>query len=158
MDCSLPGSSVHRNFPSNNTGVGCHFLLQGIFPIQGLNLGLLHCRQILYCLSHQASHKKVVKKRKKKERERNRLFISYIKTTFLDFPSAPAVKNPPANAGDTGLIRGLGRSHTPRCNQVHVRQLPKPTCPGPVLHSEGSHHSEKPEQRRNWRAASACHN
>ena len=31
---------------------GCHFLLQGIFPTQGLNLGLLHCRWILYDLSH----------------------------------------------------------------------------------------------------------
>ena len=30
MDCSLPGSSVH--FPGKNTGEGCHFLLQGIFP------------------------------------------------------------------------------------------------------------------------------
>ena len=33
--------------------MGCHFLVQGIFPIQGLNLGFLHCRQILYLLSHQ---------------------------------------------------------------------------------------------------------
>ena len=31
--------------------MGCHFLLQGIFPTQGLNPGLLHCRQILYQLS-----------------------------------------------------------------------------------------------------------
>ena len=38
-------------------GVGCHFLLQGIFPIQGLNPGLQHCRQILYHLSHQGSPK-----------------------------------------------------------------------------------------------------
>ena len=38
-----------------NTGVGCHALLQGIFPTQELNLGLLHCRWILYCLSHQGS-------------------------------------------------------------------------------------------------------
>ena len=40
-----------------NTGVGCHFLLQGIFPIQRLNLSLLHCRkiQILYSLSHQGN-------------------------------------------------------------------------------------------------------
>ena len=37
------------NFPGKNTGEGSHSLLQGIFPIQGLNLGLLHCRQILYC-------------------------------------------------------------------------------------------------------------
>ena len=39
--------------PGKNTGVGCHFLLQGIFPAQTLNLGLLHCRQILYHLGHQ---------------------------------------------------------------------------------------------------------
>ena len=38
-----------------NTGVGCHFLLQGIFPTQGSNPGLAHCRQTLYCLSHQGS-------------------------------------------------------------------------------------------------------
>ena len=38
-----------------NTGVGSHSLLQGIFLIQGSNLGLLHCRQILYHLSHQES-------------------------------------------------------------------------------------------------------
>ena len=36
------------NSPGKNTGVGCHSLLQGIFPTQGLNLGLLHCRQFLY--------------------------------------------------------------------------------------------------------------
>ena len=38
-----------------NTGVGCLSLLQGIFPIQGLNPGLLYCRQSLYQLSHQGS-------------------------------------------------------------------------------------------------------
>ena len=41
--------------PGKNTGVGTHFLLQGIFPIQGSNPGLLHCRWILYHLSHQGS-------------------------------------------------------------------------------------------------------
>ena len=40
------------NSPGKNTGVGCCFLLQGIFLTQGSNLGLLHCRQILYHLSH----------------------------------------------------------------------------------------------------------
>ena len=35
-----------------NTGVDCHALLQGIFPTQGSNPGLPHCRQILYHLSH----------------------------------------------------------------------------------------------------------
>ena len=55
MDCTPPGSSVHGESPGKNTGVGCFALLQGIFPTQGLNPGLLHCRQILYCLSHQGS-------------------------------------------------------------------------------------------------------
>ena len=44
------------NFPGKNTGVGCHLLLQEIFLTQGLNprlLCLLHCRQVLYLLSHQ---------------------------------------------------------------------------------------------------------
>ena len=45
MDCSMPGSSVHGNSPGKNTGVGCHALLQGIFPTQGSNSHLL-------CLLH----------------------------------------------------------------------------------------------------------
>ena len=43
------------NSPGKNTGVCCHFLLQGIFPTQGSNPSLLHCLQILYHLSHQRS-------------------------------------------------------------------------------------------------------
>ena len=42
MDCSPPGSSVHGILQGKNIGVGCHFLLQDIFPTQGLNLRLLH--------------------------------------------------------------------------------------------------------------------
>ena len=45
------------DFPGQNTGVVSCFFLQGIFPIQGLNPGLPHCRQILYQLSHQGSIK-----------------------------------------------------------------------------------------------------
>ena len=43
------------NFPGKSTGMGCHFFFQGILLTQGLNPGLLHCRQMLYCLSHQGS-------------------------------------------------------------------------------------------------------
>ena len=50
---NLPGSSVHGDSPGKNTGVGYHALLQGILPTQGLKPGLLHCRQILYRLSHE---------------------------------------------------------------------------------------------------------
>ena len=55
MDCSQPGSSAHGDSPGKNTGVGCHALLQGIFPTQGSNPCLLYCRWILYHLSHQGS-------------------------------------------------------------------------------------------------------
>jgi len=55
MDCSQSVSSVRGDFPSKNTGVGCHALLQEISPTQGLNPGLSHCRQILYHLSHKGS-------------------------------------------------------------------------------------------------------
>ena len=43
------------DFPAKNTGMHCHFFLQGIFPTQGLDLDLQHCRQTLYHLSHQGT-------------------------------------------------------------------------------------------------------
>ena len=49
-----PGSSVHRDSPGKNTGVGRLARLQGTFQTQGSNRGLLHCR-ILYQLSYQGS-------------------------------------------------------------------------------------------------------
>ena len=49
MDCSLSGSSVHGE--CKNTGVGCHGLLLGIFPIQEIEPRSPHYRQILYHLS-----------------------------------------------------------------------------------------------------------
>ena len=52
LDCSLSGSSVHRIL---HTRVGIRSLFQGIFPTQGSNPGLPHCRWILYHLSHQGS-------------------------------------------------------------------------------------------------------
>ena len=55
MDYSPPGSSVHGESPGKNTEVGCHALLQGIFPTKGLTLGLPHFSWILYHLSHQGS-------------------------------------------------------------------------------------------------------
>ena len=57
LDCNPPGSSIHGT-SGKNTGVRCHFRLQGIFPTQELNpcfLCLLHCRQILDALNHQGS-------------------------------------------------------------------------------------------------------
>ena len=57
---ATPWTVAHKvlcpwGFPGKSTGVGCHFLRQGIFPTQGLNPGLLHCGQILDRLSYQGS-------------------------------------------------------------------------------------------------------
>ena len=66
MDCSLTGSSVREDSSGQNTGVGCHALLQGIFRTQGLNPGLPNpgigprspaWHTDSYCLSHQGKPK-----------------------------------------------------------------------------------------------------
>ena len=54
MDCRLPGSFAHGDSLGKNTGVGCCALLQRIFLTQ-IEIGLPHCRQILYPLSHQGN-------------------------------------------------------------------------------------------------------
>ena len=53
--CNLSRLLCPWNSPGSNTGVGCHSLLQEIFLTQGLNPGLLLCRQILYHLSHRGN-------------------------------------------------------------------------------------------------------
>ena len=60
MDCSPPGSSIHGESPGKNTGVGCHALLQGIFPTQASNphyMSYIFCigRWILYHWHHLGS-------------------------------------------------------------------------------------------------------
>ena len=58
---AIPWTEAHQaplsdwNSPVQNTGVGYHFLLQGIFSTQGSNPDVLHCREILHRLSHQGS-------------------------------------------------------------------------------------------------------
>ena len=77
-DYSPPGSSVHGDSPGKNTGVGCHALLQGIFPAQGSNPGLPPCRQTLYSLRHQGRFKTyykitIIKKMWYRVKERQRI-------------------------------------------------------------------------------------
>ena len=56
MDCSPPGSSVHGILQAKILQGSYYSFLQGILTTQGLNSGLLHCKRILYHLSHQGSH------------------------------------------------------------------------------------------------------
>ena len=78
MDCNPPGSSVQGNSPGKYTGVGCHLLLQQIFPTQGLNLSLLH---LLYWQADSLPPVKPVK-----DTEKNRdvhlylnMFVQYMR-------------------------------------------------------------------------------
>ena len=59
MLCDPQGLYSPWNFPGQNIGVGSLSLLQDIFPTQGSNSGLHHCRWILYQLSHQGSPRKL---------------------------------------------------------------------------------------------------
>ena len=77
--------------------MSCYFLLQGIFLTQGSNPHLLyhlHCRQILYPLSHQGSSSEMVCRR----------------LIMLDFPGSSVGKNSSCNAGDPDTIPETGRS------------------------------------------------
>ena len=89
-DCSPPGSSVHGDSPGKNIETGCLFLLQGIFQIQGLNPGLRTAGRFFAIWATSPS--------------KNKLFQRTSQVVLV-------VKNSPANAGDTGLIPGPGRSH-----------------------------------------------
>ena len=57
QSCLTLCNPMSMGFSRQEYWEGCHFLFQRIFPTQGSNPGLLHCRQTLYCLSHQGSSK-----------------------------------------------------------------------------------------------------
>ena len=93
-----PGNSLGKN-----TGVGCHSLLQGIFPTQGSNPGLPHCRQILYCLSHRGA---------------SLFFIGMGRGGGQDLIcghglQTPALDNYPLNGTDAQTIKGAVPAQTP---------------------------------------------
>ena len=77
MDYSPPGSSVLGDSLGRNTGVGCHSLLQEIFPTKGSNLGLSHGRQILYCLCYEGSPCFILQMRKLRPRAVRKLVQSH---------------------------------------------------------------------------------
>ena len=63
---------------------------------------------------------------------------------MLDFPGGTVDKNPPASAGNMGLIPGLGRFHMLWSNKAHAPQLLKPANLETMLCTKKSHHNEKP--------------
>ena len=120
LDCSLPSSCL-SDFPGKNPGVDCHFLFQGIFPIQGSNLRLLHL------LHHQVdssplSHWGIFTKSKIRTAIHTLIgpphhWMSKAKSQPRDFPGGPVAKH--SNAGEPGSIHGQGpRSHVPQLKSV----------------------------------------
>ena len=111
------------NSPGKNTREGSHFLLQGIFPTQASNQDLLHCRQILYCLSHQGSivgtdsGQKI--QRDQKEGGKSHFWRSWSKRR-----GSGGKKKPHKNT------KNQGSEHVP-CTQYHIRggQPPEPPLP-----------------------------
>ena len=102
-DCSLSSSSRKfflwrfsiGNSPTKNPGADCHSLLQGIVPKQGSNLGLLHCKQILYHPSHHGSA--------------HTLYIAGSKEVGRDLPGSSVAKTllPMQSAWVQSLLREL---------------------------------------------------
>ena len=91
-----------------NTGVGCHILLQGIFPTQGSNPGLPHCSKMLYRLSYQGS----ISVTELNSKGKSKLLVQHCrvgpgKTGASRWFSG---KESACNAGVSGLIPGLGKS------------------------------------------------
>ena len=109
VDCSPPGSSVHRDSPGQNAGVGCHALLQGIFPTPESNPGLLHCRRILYCLSHQGSPRILewvaMPFSRGSSQPRNQTQVSCIEADSL--PAEPPGKPKNTGMGCHALLQGI---------------------------------------------------
>ena len=100
MDCSPPGPSVHGNFPGKKTGVGCHFLLQGIFLTQGSNphlFQLLHWLDDSLPLSHPQSPMIIYRCEswtiRKSERQRIDAFELWSWRRFLGVPCSARRSN-----------------------------------------------------------------
>ena len=107
--CKAP---LSMGFSSKNTGVGCYFLLQEIFPTQGLKLGLLHCRQSLYHLGYQGSpYSRIVVLK---------FFSHYLNITSHSLPSRPKASFVDNAGGTEGFSLSLGRHGMGWCKRQGI--------------------------------------
>ena len=117
--------------PGKNTGVGCHFLLQGIFLTQESNLGLLHCRQTLYHLSHQGSPKRQNRKVKRGCSDYQQLTSFTYLTAAVQFLCIPAISSHirlracHPNYGSRGNRRDWGGSWWQQASSCKATSLSK---------------------------------
>ena len=136
LDCSLPGSSPW-NSPGKNIEVGCHFLLQGIFPTRGLNPYLLHCRQIPHHLSHQGNPTTAARCRRRELREITSLLSSREQPTFCSALSDVVCM---VLRGDTFLWLLLSLDPYSRVHLNSSKGTPPALGGGRRLHQEVPHY------------------
>ena len=130
MDCSPPGSSVHGESPGKYARVGCHPLLQGIFPTKESNPGLPHCRRMLYRLSCHGLHTHKPSSPKTKPRT--------LTTATLLPPSHLAdLGSPLKTAGGNSLVVQSGKDSRLSLLRVWVQSLVG------ELRSHKPHHSSQ---------------
>ena len=138
--------------PGKNSGVGCHFLLQGIFSTQGSNAGLQHCRQTLKPLSHQEEPAKasqgILNKRKVRATRRCLLALSWSQLPWVGPPSTEAARSQILKRLDSTrwaehLKRGGGQATLDPNNKRSQAKSSSPTVPDPgLLSSRAFSHSE----------------
>ena len=120
MDCRSPGSSVHGIVQAGTLDWVAISFLQGIFLTQGLNSGLSHCRQILYCPSHQGSPPQV----------QCLFWICYVSSIFSIHMLNEVLR------AFKGLWQGIPYTWTREPAQKFMK-MPRHVCPdlGPVTHN-----------------------
>ena len=95
--------------PGKNIGVGCHALLQGIFPTQELNWALLHCRWILVSIVSLFLSLTTCSGERLPWQSPSLSFKKHV----VGVPGGLVVKNSPANTGNMSSIPGPGRAPVP---------------------------------------------
>ena len=119
MDCSLWSSSIHGDSPGENTGAGCHALLQGILPIQGMNPGLLDSGRFFIFWDTRASQNRLLLGHKKEWNDDMDCHL-LLREIFLTQESNPGLLHcrqtlyhlthqgsPPGNLKSSPIVTGL---------------------------------------------------
>ena len=115
-------STVAMGFSRQEYWSGSHSLLQGIFSTQGLNLGLLHCRQILYQLSQRyhfffpliLTNKEKISVKLRNLPKETQLWMMWVSTNFYLFHTAPRVEK------TRFLLPGRFQSITSKCESLYI--------------------------------------
>ena len=85
VDCSSPGSSVHGDSPGQNTVVGCHALLQGLFPTQVFTPGLMNCSRFFTIWATREAHFSPSSLENRAQRHDVYMFAFEVECTFSEW-------------------------------------------------------------------------